>query len=258
MKLIIDDKKKILKQDIDGRCEEFPLYSKKSFELISHWWMKLGWNQKYEYTFSWLGRPIIQLPEDMVRMQEIIYSIKPDLIIETGIAHGGSLIFYAGLCELVGKGHVIGIDIEIRPHNRAAIENHKLFPLITLVEGSSTDQKIVDQVRQMIQHNETVMVILDSCHTKQHVRDEMKAYSGMVSPGSYLVVTDGVMQDLFDVPNGEAEWKNDNPQAATYEFLAQNNDFILEEPSFLFNESELTERITHWPNAFLKRKNNIS
>lgn len=254
MKLIIDDKKKFLQQDINGKRKEFPLYSKESFELISNWWMKLGWNQKYEYTFSWLGRPIIQLPEDMVRIQEVIYSIKPDLIIETGIAHGGSLIFYAGLCKLIGKGHVIGIDLEIRKHNRIAIENHKLFHLITLIEGNSTDQKILKQVKQMIQHNETVMVILDSCHTKQHVKDELEAYSDMVSPGSYIVVTDGVMQELYDVPNGDLKWKDDNPQAAAKEFLVRNNDFILEEPSFLFNESELTERITHWPNAFLKRK----
>lgn len=254
MKLIIDDEKKMLQREMDGRFEEFPLYSKKTFELLSHWWMKVGWNQKYEYTFSWLGRPIIQLPEDMVRMQEVIYSIKPDVIVETGIAHGGSLIFYAGLCKLIGKGRIVGVDIEIRPRNRAAIENHELFPFITLIEGSSTDEKVAQNVKDLIKPGEKVMVILDSCHTKQHVQGELAAYHDIVSPGSYLVVTDGVMQDLHDVPRGTPEWLNDNPQKATEEFLAQHKEFLLEEPQFLFNESDLTERITHWPSAFLKRK----
>ncbi len=254
MKLIIDDKKKTLRQEIDGHIEELPLYSKKSFELISHCWMKVGWNEKYEYTFSWLGRPIIQLPEDIVRMQEVIYAIKPDVIVETGVAHGGSLVFYAGLCKLIGKGRIIGVDIEIRPHNREAIENHELFPYITLVEGSSTEEKIVQQVKKLVQPGEKTMVILDSCHTKQHVQNELAAYNDIVTPGSYLVVTDGVMQDLYDVPKGTPEWKDDNPQKATEEFLAQHDEFHLEQPPFLFNESDLTERITHWPSAFLKKK----
>src|SRR3982750_2247649 len=128
MKLIIDTDQHTLTQIDDGRTTELPLYSNEAFDALSAEWLRVGWNQKYTYTFTWMGRPIIQLPEDMVRMQEVIYQIKPDVIIETGIAHGGSLIFYASLCKALQKGRVIGIDIEIRPHNRAAIEQHHLSP----------------------------------------------------------------------------------------------------------------------------------
>src|SRR5207253_434917 len=140
-----------------------------AFEILSEQWLKVGWNEKYPYTFSWMGRPIIQLPEDMIRVQEVIYRIRPAVIIETGIAHGGSLIYYASLCKAMEKGRVIGIDIEIRPHNRAAIEGHELFPLITLIEGSSVAPDIVQQARSLVADGESVLVLLDSNHTKQHV-----------------------------------------------------------------------------------------
>src|SRR5690606_24886939 len=155
-----------------------------------------GWDTKYVYSFSWLGRPIIQLPEDMMRIQEVIYSLKPDVIIETGVAHGGSLIFYASLCKAFGKGRVIGIDIEIRPHNRLAIENHELKEYIILLEGSSTDDKIVSQVERMINSGETVLILLDSNHTKQHVLEELRKYSPLVSVNSYIVACDGIMAFL--------------------------------------------------------------
>src|SRR5438105_2932621 len=117
--------------------QNWPLYSKKAFELLSRLWLKVGWNEKYPYTFTWMGRPLIQLPEDVLRIQEVVYRIKPDWIIETGVAHGGSLILYASLCKAMGKGRVIGVDIEIRKHNRAAIEAHELSPYITLIEGNA-------------------------------------------------------------------------------------------------------------------------
>jgi cephalosporin hydroxylase len=135
MKLIIDTTEKTLTCEIDSQKQVLYLYTKEAFELISLQWVKVGWNQKYSYTFSWLGRPIIQLPEDMIRIQEVIYQVKPDVIIETGVAHGGSLIYYASLFKAMGKGRVVGVDIEIRPHNRKAIEEHELSSFITLVEG---------------------------------------------------------------------------------------------------------------------------
>jgi len=125
MKLTIDTTAKVLIQEVEGKSRTINLYSKEAFELISHQWLKIGWNQKYSYTFTWMGRPIIQLPEDMIRAQEVIFRVKPDAIIETGVAHGGSLIFYASLCKIMGRGRVIGVDIEIRPHNRRAIEEHE-------------------------------------------------------------------------------------------------------------------------------------
>lgn len=253
MKIIIDtDEKKII-QESGGNSLEIDLYSKEAFEAISSIWLKVGWNQKYPYIFSWMGRPIIQLPEDMVRIQEVIYTVKPDVIIETGIAHGGSLIYYASLCKAMDKGRVIGIDIEIRPHNRKAVENHEMFPLITLVEGSSIEADVVNYVKSLVKPEEVVMVILDSCHTKQHVMAELEAYQNLVTSGSYLVATDGIMRDLHDVPRGKPEWYWDNPAAAATEFAQKHPEFLLEQPAWLFNESELIGNVTHWPGAWLRR-----
>jgi len=229
------------------------LYSKEAFEIISNLWVKVGWNEKYSYTFSWLGRPIVQLPEDMIRIQEVIYRIKPDVIIETGVAHGGSLIYYATLCKAFEKGRVVGIDIEIRPHNRNAIEGHELSSYITLVEGSSTSPEVLDQVRSLIKPGESVLVILDSNHTRQHVLDEMRSYCDLVTKGSYLVATDGIMKDFNDVPRGNPEWIWDNPNKAAQEFAAETPQFLLEQPPWPFNESKLTENVTHWPGAWLRR-----
>lgn len=254
MKLTIDTTQKKLIKEVDGKQLCLDLYSKEAFELISQEWLRLGWNQKYTYTFSWMGRPIIQLPEDMIRIQEVIYRVKPDAIIETGIAHGGSLIYYASLCKAMGKGRVIGIDIEIRPHNRKAIETHELFPFITLVEGSSIAPDIVTQVKSLVNPGEVVMVILDSCHTKEHVFAELEAYHDLVTPGSYIVVTDGIMKDLHEVPRGNPQWIEDNPAAAAQQFVQNNSEFLLEQPEWPFNESELTDNVTHWPGSWLKRK----
>ena len=254
MKILIDTEDKILSVDDAGKKKSIPLYSKEAFELISHQWLKVGWNQKYPYTFSWLGRPIIQLPEDIIRIQEVIYRLKPDVIIETGVAHGGSLILYAGLCKVMGKGRVVGIDIEIRPHNRKAIEAHELSSYIALIEGSSTDASIVGEARKIVRPGEQVLVILDSNHSKKHVADELEAYCGFVTPGSYIVATDGSMKDLHDVPRGMPDWSWNHPTAAAAEFVLKHPEFVLEQPVWPFNESELTENITHWPGAWLRRK----
>jgi cephalosporin hydroxylase len=253
-KLDMDLKDKMITiKDAQGFSRTIDLYSDEAFDLISKIWLKVGWNQKYTYTFTWLGRPIIQLPEDMVRSQEVIFRVKPDIIIETGVAHGGSLIFYASLCKIMGKGHVVGVDIEIRPHNRAAVEEHALFEYITLIEGSSILPNVVDQVRKVIKQGESVMVFLDSNHSKQHVLEELRAYSSLVTVGSYIVATDGIMKDLSDVPRGKEEWRWDNPSDAAIEFLKERKDFILEQPLWQFNESSLYKNITHWLGAWLKR-----
>ncbi|MEK7990168.1 MAG: CmcI family methyltransferase [Thiotrichaceae bacterium] len=253
MKLIIDTNEQSLTIDENQTEQTLPLYSKKAFEIISQQWLKVGWNQKHPYTFSWLGRPIIQIPEDILRIQEVIYRIKPDVIIETGIAHGGSLIFYASLCKAMDKGKVIGVDVEIRPHNRQAIEAHELFSYITLLEGSSIAKEIIQQVEESITPSETVLVILDSNHTKSHVLAELDAYHHLVSKDSYIVATDGSMQFLYDVPRGKSEWQQDNPLEAALIFVKTHPEFEIEQPAWLFNESDLTENITHWPSAYLKR-----
>ncbi|NLT23695.1 MAG: hydroxylase [Syntrophorhabdus sp.] len=254
MRLLIDTtEQRLVRYDDAGNEAIYDLYSKEAFELLSMQWVRLGWSLKHEYTFSWMGRPIIQLPEDVMRVQEVIYRIKPDVIVETGVAHGGSLIFYASLCKAMGKGRVVGIDIEIRPHNRKAIEDHELFSYITLVEGSSIDPGIVSLVKGGIGKDERVLVILDSNHTKGHVLAELKAYCDIVSPGSYIVATDGIMKDLHDVPRGSKEWSFDNPFEAARDFLATRSDFVLEQPPWTFNESALDRNITHWPGAWLRK-----
>lgn len=253
MKLTLDTEAKTLTLDDAGKIETLELYSSAAFEAISRQWVRVGWNQKYQYTFSWMGRPIIQLPEDMIRMQEVIFRLQPDVIIETGVAHGGSLIFYSSLCKAMDKGRVIGVDIEIRPHNRAAIEAHPLNDRITLIEGSSTAAEIVAQVKARVLPGESVLVILDSNHSYAHVLDELEAYAELVTPGSYIVATDGIMFDLTDVPRGMPKWSTDNPSCAARDFAAKHPEYVIEQPSWPFNESVLHTNITHWPGAWLKR-----
>lgn len=254
MKLLIDTEKGYIEVEKSSHeIDSYDLYGKDSFEILSYLWIKLGWNQKYTYTFSWMGRPIIQLPEDMVRIQEVIYQIKPDVIIETGIAHGGSLIFYASLCKAMGKGRIIGIDIDIRSHNRKAIEEHVLFSFVTLLEGNSTEKTILDEVNSLVKSDEKVFVILDSDHSKEHVMDELNAYHGLVTLGSYIVVTDGIMKDVHDVPRGSLDWEWNNPTAAAKEFVKHHPEFVIQQPRWRFNESKLTKNVTHWPSAWLKR-----
>ena len=216
--------------------------------------MRSGWDAKYVYGFSWQGRPIIQLPEDLIRIQELIYDIQPDVIVETGVAHGGSLIFYAGLCAAMGKGRMIGIDIEIRSHNRKAIESHRLSPMITLVEGSSTDPDVLQEVQGRIGSAESVLVLLDSNHSQAHVAAELEAYAPLVSAGSYIVACDGIMQQLVGAPRTAADWDTNNPITAVHEFLADHPEFEAHEPNWPFNEGVVRQRVTYWPQAYLRRK----
>lgn len=239
--------------------QKFDLFSSEGFRELSQIWLKVAWDQKHPYSFTWLGRPIIQNPEDIIRMQEVVWTIKPDVIIETGIAHGGSLIFYASLLDNLRKGKVIGIDIEIRSHNREALVKHPLFHKIHLIESSSVDDETIRIVKKEIPEDSCVMVVLDSAHTREHVRKELEMYSPLVSKGSYIVVTDGSQKFLGDTPRALKDygqyaqrWDHDNPLNAIEEFLNKNENFQSIEPDFLFNESEINYRITHWPRAFLK------
>jgi cephalosporin hydroxylase len=254
VKICIDTDEGTLTCEQGSLTEHVPLYSARAFELLSAEWVRVGWNQKYTYTFSWLGRPIIQLPSDLIRLQEVVHRLRPDVIVETGVAHGGSLVFYASLCKLLGHGRVIGVDVEVRPHNRAAIDAHPLRPYITLVEGSSTDPAIVGRVRSLVAEDEHALVLLDSNHSRAHVLAELEAYSPLVAPGSYIVATDGVMSDVSGAPRGSASWTWDNPSAAAREFLRAHPEFEDAPPAWPFNESGLTADVTHWPGAWLRRK----
>jgi cephalosporin hydroxylase len=236
-----------------GYETRFPLQSAEGFTAAARAWLRAGWDAKYVYSFTWLGRPVLQLPDDLVRIQEVIYRVRPDVLIETGVAHGGSLVFYASLFKAMGSGRVIGIDVEIRPHNKIAIERHELFPLITLLEGSSIDPQVVARVRAMMHPQDRVMVVLDSNHTRDHVLAELRCYGSLVSIGSYIAAADGIMEWIVGAPYSKVDWAWNNPRRAVLDFLAENRDFVLEEPGFPFNEGVVDCRVTYWPDAFLKR-----
>ena len=198
-------------------------------------WINQAASHKYTYNFSWLGRPIIQLPQDIVAMQEIIWSVQPDLIVETGIAHGGSLILYASLLELNAAcggpedAAVLGVDIDIRDHNREAIESHPMFRRISMIEGSSTAPEIVEQVNAAAQGKQKVLVCLDSNHTHDHVLAELEAYAPLTSPGSYCVVFDTVIDDMPASMFPDRPWgPGDNPKTAVREYLKTHSEFEID------------------------------
>jgi cephalosporin hydroxylase len=240
--------------EADGTNRVHAMDSPEAFEAVSAAWLRCGWDAKYVYGFTWMGRPIIQLPEDMIRIQEVIWRLKPDVVVETGVAHGGSLVFYAGLFAALGHGRVIGVDVEIRAHNRAAIEAHPMADRISLIEGSSTAADTIAAVRAQIATGETVLVLLDSNHSRDHVAAELAAYAPLVSAGSYIVACDGIMQQVAGAPRTEADWIWNNPISAVEGFLASSDEFTLEEPAWAFNEGNVRERVTYWPKSFLKRR----
>ena len=209
---------------------------------------------QYTYNFSWLGRPIIQYPQDMIAMQEIIWDIKPDLIIETGIAHGGSLIFTASMltlleaCGEIENGQVLGIDIDIREHNKKAIEAHPMSKRITMFEGSSISDVMIEKVHDFAKQGKKVMVILDSNHTHDHVLAELKAYASLASKGSYCIVFDTVVEDLPEDLYPDRPWgKGNNPKTAVWEFLKSHENFQIDKDI----QNKLL--ITVAPDGFLKR-----
>lgn len=237
-----------------GRETKHALATPEAFEIVSEAWIRAGWDAKYVYSFTWLGRPVIQLPDDLLRIQELLFAVKPDVIVETGVAHGGSLVFYATLCKAMERGRVIGVDIEIRPPNREALERHFLRPYFELVEGSSIAPDTVARVRERVRPGETVMVCLDACHLRDHVLGELRAYAPLVTPGSYVVVMDGLMARLGNAPRTKPDWAWNNPLSAIDLFLAEQDDFEAVEPGFPFNEGICRSRVTYWPRAFLRRR----
>jgi len=193
-------------------------------------WFERATAHRYSYHFRWMGLPIIQFPQDILAMQELLWEVKPDLVIETGVARGGSVAFYASLLELIGgDGRVVGIDVDIRPHNRAAIEAHAMARRIDLIQGSSTDPDIVAQVRERVWGRGRVLVTLDSNHTHEHVLRELELYSTFVTPGSYLVVFDTCIEHTPPELIGERPWgKGDNPWTAVQSFLRGSDRFVVD------------------------------
>ncbi|HEV2202515.1 MAG TPA: CmcI family methyltransferase [Bryobacteraceae bacterium] len=262
MKLVIDTTRATFTR-VDGETEAtLPLYSKEAFEALSLQWLRVGWSLKYYHNFAWFGLPILQLPEDVMRLQEVIYQVRPQVIVETGVFRGGSLLFHATLLQALGGGHVIGgqvigVDREILPDVRDALASHALAPGITLIEGDSTDpsvvRKVTEKVKQISGAGAAVLVILDSDHARAHVARELECYAPLVTPGSYIVATDGITRDLSDVPRGNAGWKTDNPFSAACAFAAAHPEFRQEQPRWPARDSDLTENITYWPGAWFRR-----
>jgi len=217
-------------------------------------WLRDTVKHSYSYNFTWLGRPIIQYPQDILAMQEIIWGVQPDLIIETGIAHGGSLVFSASMLELNAacggpqNAEVLGIDIDIRPHNRAAIEAHPIFKRISLIEGSSIAPEVISQVHEKALDKKRVLVCLDSMHTHDHVLAELKGYAPLVTVGSYCVVFDTIIEDLPPDLFPDRPWsRGDNPKTAVHEWLSSNTGFEIDKTI----EHKLL--ITVAPDGYLKR-----
>lgn len=187
----------------------------------------------YNYLWTWMGVPIIQLPADIMATQEVIWKTKPDIIIETGVARGGSLIFMASILEIIGKGKVIGVDIDIRKHNRDSIEAHPLSKRINLVEGGSVDTDILAEVRSHIRKDSKVMVVLDSDHSRSHVLNECRAYGPMVTQGCYLVVADTLVGHVEekDAPTNRSKlwFKGNDPLSATNDYLKENDRFEIDD-----------------------------
>lgn len=230
----------------DGERSTVDLYSRAGLDMLTNLWTKAAAEHRLMYEPTWLGRPIIQFATDVVAIQEMLWKVQPDVVIETGVAHGGSLVLSASILELIGKGKVIGIDIEIRPHNRAAIEAHPLKKRIELIEGSSISPETLAKVRGLIEGAKTVLVMFDSNHTRAHVLEELRLYSPLVTPGSYMVAHDGAQEWVWDIPSGKAAWKNDGPLDAIREFLASNRAFQV--------DSHYTRLgITSSPEGYLRR-----
>jgi cephalosporin hydroxylase len=253
MKIVIDTAAQTLTQ-ADGTAENtVGLYTKEAFEALSLAWVRVGWSLQYYHNFTWFGLPILQLPEDLLRLQEVIYALRPAVIVETGVYKGGSLLFHASLLAAMGEGKVIGVDLEIPQQTRDALSRHPLAPRISLFEGDSTDPKIVAQVAEMAGSAGPVLVILDSGHSRDHVARELECYAPLVTQGSYIVATDGIMKDISDVPRALPEWKTDNPFEAANDFAARHPEFRQQPPAWLSRQGVLTENVTYWPGAWLQR-----
>ncbi len=230
----------------NGESITVDLYSRDGLDMLSNLWVKSAAQHRLMYEPTWLGRPIIQFPTDIVMIQELLWKLKPDVVVETGVAHGGSLILSASMLELIGKGKVIGVDIEIRPHNRAAIEAHSLSNRIELIEGSSVSAETIKAVRNSIGNAKTVIIFLDSNHSEGHVLSELELYSPLVTPGSYIVAHDGAQAWVWDIPNGRPEWKNDHPLNAIHKFIKMNPEFTIDP---YWNRLGITSS----PDGFLKK-----
>ena len=232
---------------VDGQEREIDAYSEEGFRILSNLWTRSGWQSRFSYELTWLGIPVIQMPEDVLMMQELVWKVRPDVVVECGVAHGGSLALFASILELTGKGRVIGVDVEIRKYNRLAIESHPLSHRITLIEGDSVADETFATVCSHLRPGDKVLVALDSLHTRAHVAAELERYAPLVTADSYLVVFDGVMTMLTDAPSGSPGWAEDNPLQAVRDFLRSHEEFEVD-PRYA------RLGVSYCPEGFLRRR----
>jgi cephalosporin hydroxylase len=252
--LDVDLDRRTFDMSSDRGTEQFAFDSPQGAALAAHFWKQVGWDTKHVYSFTWHGRPVIQVPDDLVRMQEAFFEVAPDLVIEVGVAHGGSAVFFAGLCAAQGFGEVVAVELELRQHNREALDAHPLRRYITFVEGNSIGEEVVDQVRRLAEGKQRVLVFLDGNHTKAHVAAELELYSPLVTDGSWLIVADGIMNELEGAPRSKPTWQDDNPVPAIHEFLAQHPEFEHVGPPRPFDESSFAPTATYFIDGWLKRR----
>jgi cephalosporin hydroxylase len=247
MIITIDTERRLVQVTDAGAAREYPLFGADAFQILSRQWMALGWNLGHWSTFSWRGRQFLQFPDDVLRLGELFWRLRPDVIVETGVYDGGSALFFSGLCR-----HVISVERQLRPGVREAIFQDA-DAVVTLIEDDSADPRTAARVGNLIGAEDRVCVFLDSDHRAPHVRAELENFSRFVSPGCYLIVADSNLAELADTPGGDRAWASDNPGRAVDEFLASHPEFLHERPAPLYPaEFDFTE-LSYFPMSWLRR-----
>jgi cephalosporin hydroxylase len=253
MRITIDTEAQVLQLTDGGEATECSLYSPEAFQILSRQWIVLGWNLGHWSTFSWMGRQLLQLPDDVLRLAELFWNLRPDVIVETGVYDGGSTLLFASICRLYGAGRVISIEREFRPGVREAIRQ-AAGDQVMLIEGDSASPETALQVQRNIRPAERVCVFLDSDHAAQHVAAELRLFGPLVSQGCYLIVADSICPDLAHTPQGESTWSWDHPGKAVDEFLARHPEFSRERPPALFPGGVDFTQLSYFPSTWLRRR----
>lgn len=252
MLISIDTDTSLLRITDNGKTVEHSLFAPEAFSILAGEWLRLGWNLQHWATFSWMGRQLLQYPDDVLRLAELIWRLRPDVIVETGVYEGGSTLLFSSLCRLTGHGRVISVERELRSEVRDAVlaaSNGN----VTLVEGDSGSVEIAARVLGGIASGDRVLVFLDSDHTSAHVARELRLYGPLVSAGSYLIVADSNLADLATTPNGDPHWAHDHPGAAVNDFLKEHPEFVRACPRPLFPQAFDFSRVGYFPTSWLER-----
>ena len=252
MRITIDTDAQVLQLTESAEATEYSLFSPEAFRILSRQWIVLGWNLGHWSTFSWMGRQLLQLPDDVLRLAELLWQLRPAVIVETGVYDGGSTLLFAGLCRLYGGGRVISVEREFRPGVREAIRQGAGDD-VTLIEGDSASLETALRVRQYIRAAERVCVFLDSDHAAEHVAAELRHFGPLVSQGCYLIVADSICPDLARTPQGQSAWSWDHPGKAVDEFLARHPEFSRERPPGLFPAGVDFTELSYFPSTWLRR-----